>query len=34
LLTPYIQPQFIYMVLAIGPLMGLIALVRNKSSIQ
>jgi MFS family permease len=34
LLTLYIKPQFIYMVLAIGPLMGLIALVRNKSSIQ
>lgn len=33
-LTPYIRPQFIYMVLAIGPLLGLIALVRNKSSIQ
>ncbi|MBL7873927.1 MAG: MFS transporter [Cyclobacteriaceae bacterium] len=30
LLTPYLQPQFIYMVLAIGPVLGLLALTRDK----
>jgi MFS family permease len=34
LLTPYIKPQFIYMVLAMGPLLGLLALTRNKNITQ
>lgn len=34
LLVQYIQPQFIYMVLAIGPMLGLIALVRNNRTVQ
>jgi MFS family permease len=32
LLTPYIQPHYIYMVLAVGPLLGLLALIRNRST--
>jgi len=32
-LTTFIQPQFIYMMLAIGPLLGLLALLKNTTTI-